>query len=249
MTNNTDPVREQRARDLLAAEYERDGLESTADRARSGDLAIYMRAPFRAIVAALASAPPSAPVGMDLSNWAQHYSIGPDALDALRNLLSLAQQPAAPVLAKHQPCGCVICTCEDEQQCQGCGAKHCGNRADHPPYVGQQPAAPSGEAVAWLRMKPDGTPDWAEDCIGSDDRFLDHELASDGYYLQPLYAAPQQPAGVGEAAAVLADLHPFLFGLKLAAPNEEKRAFIQERIDAVRRASAALAAQQQGGAK
>lgn len=51
------------------------------------------------------------------------------------------EQPAAPVLAKHQPCGCVICTCEDEQQCQGCGAKHCGNRADHPPYVGQQPAA------------------------------------------------------------------------------------------------------------
>lgn len=58
--------------------------------------------------------------------------------------------------------------------------------------LAQQPAAPSGEAVAWLRMKPDGTPDWAEDCIGSDDRFLDHELASDGYYLQPLYTAPQQ---------------------------------------------------------
>lgn len=51
------------------------------------------------------------------------------------------QQPAAPALAKHQPCGCVICTCEDEQQCQGCGAKHCGNRTDHPPYVAQQPAA------------------------------------------------------------------------------------------------------------
>lgn len=29
-------------------------------------------------------------------------------------------------LAKHQPCGCVICTCEHETQCQGCGAKHCG---------------------------------------------------------------------------------------------------------------------------
>ena len=28
------------------------------------------------------------------------------------------------VLAKHQPCGCIICTCEDEIQCQGCGAKH-----------------------------------------------------------------------------------------------------------------------------
>ncbi len=37
-------------------------------------------------------------------------------------------------LAKHQPCGCVVCTCEDEVQCQGCGAKHCGT---HP--VGQLP--------------------------------------------------------------------------------------------------------------
>ncbi len=54
---------------------------------------------------------------------------------------AIAQQPAAPTLAKHQPCGCVICTCEDEQQCRGCGAKHCGNRTDHPPYVVQQPAA------------------------------------------------------------------------------------------------------------
>lgn len=54
---------------------------------------------------------------------------------------ALAQQSAAPVLAKHQPCGCVICTCEDEKQCQGCGAKHCGNRVDHPPYITQQPAA------------------------------------------------------------------------------------------------------------
>lgn len=35
------------------------------------------------------------------------------------------------------------------------------------PALSKQPAAPSGDAVAWLRMKPDGTPDWAEDCIGS----------------------------------------------------------------------------------
>jgi hypothetical protein len=34
-----------------------------------------------------------------------------------------------PVLAKHQPCGCVVCTCENEAEpdrCLGCGAKHCG---------------------------------------------------------------------------------------------------------------------------
>ena len=178
-------------------------------------------------------------------------------------LRTLAQQHVAPTLAKHQPCGCVICTCEDEQQCQGCGAKHCGNRADHPPYVAQQPAhpsmeaigdwvlvprtptldmanaawrelesqgidpedveapqvwdamlaaapqqptAPSGEALrVWLRMKPDGTPDWAEDCIGSDDKFLDPEMASDGYYLQPLYAAPQQSAAVAAIQFALTD--------------------------------------------
>jgi len=24
-----------------------------------------------------------------------------------------------PLLAKHQPCGCVVCTCEDEIKCQG----------------------------------------------------------------------------------------------------------------------------------
>lgn len=30
-----------------------------------------------------------------------------------------------PELAKYQPCGCVICTCEHETQCQGCGAKYC----------------------------------------------------------------------------------------------------------------------------
>jgi len=38
------------------------------------------------------------------------------------------------LLAKQQPCGCVICTCEDEIQCQGCGAKNCGT---HP--VGEIP--------------------------------------------------------------------------------------------------------------
>jgi len=37
-------------------------------------------------------------------------------------------------LVKYQKCGCVICTCEDEKQCQGCGAKNCGM---HP--IGQIP--------------------------------------------------------------------------------------------------------------
>ena len=29
------------------------------------------------------------------------------------------------ILARYQKCGCIICNCEDEKQCQGCGAKHC----------------------------------------------------------------------------------------------------------------------------
>lgn len=47
-----------------------------------------------------------------------------------------APQPAEqqPALARYQPCGCVVCTCEHETQCQGCGAHHCGT---HP--VGQIP--------------------------------------------------------------------------------------------------------------
>lgn len=30
------------------------------------------------------------------------------------------------VLARSQPCGCITCWCEDDVQCQGCGAKSCG---------------------------------------------------------------------------------------------------------------------------
>lgn len=40
----------------------------------------------------------------------------------------------APRLARNQPCGCVVCTCEDEIQCHGCGANHCGT---HP--IGEIP--------------------------------------------------------------------------------------------------------------
>lgn len=32
-----------------------------------------------------------------------------------------------PRLARHQPCGCIICNCESAERCSGCGAKHCGN--------------------------------------------------------------------------------------------------------------------------
>src|SRR5690606_4465386 len=44
---------------------------------------------------------------------------------------------------RNQPCGCVMCVCADERQCHGCGAKHCGNRVNHPPYVRTTPPTPS----------------------------------------------------------------------------------------------------------
>lgn len=98
--------------------------------------------------------PPSAPVGVD-AKARRLYEMIFDAIaedgsqqaeDACIRAIeaALAQQPAAP---------------------------HWGNV---PELDDEQPAPPSGEAVAWLRMTPDGTP-------------------------EPLYAAPQQPAGVGGA--------------------------------------------------
>lgn len=52
-------------------------------------------------------------------------------------------------LAKHQPCGCVVCWCEDERQCHGCGAKNCGSHPvgaiPNPVYVVDEtlPAMPA----------------------------------------------------------------------------------------------------------
>ena len=34
------------------------------------------------------------------------------------------------ILARQQPCGCIVCICEDDKQRQGCGASNCGS---HPP--------------------------------------------------------------------------------------------------------------------
>jgi hypothetical protein len=44
-------------------------------------------------------------------------------LESLARQLRSAQ---APLLARNQPCGCIVCICEDEVQCHGCGAKDCG---------------------------------------------------------------------------------------------------------------------------
>ncbi len=40
-------------------------------------------------------------------------------------------KPEQPrLLARNQPCGCVVCICEDEDQCQGCGGKNCGTHGN-----------------------------------------------------------------------------------------------------------------------
>ena len=47
-----------------------------------------------------------------------------DAIRAAAKVLGISAPPTR-TLAKHQPCGCVVCTCEDEIQCQGCGSRKC----------------------------------------------------------------------------------------------------------------------------
>ena len=37
------------------------------------------------------------------------------------------EEPAHTVERETRPCGCVVCICEDEDRCFGCGAKACEN--------------------------------------------------------------------------------------------------------------------------
>lgn len=117
-----------------------------------------------------------------------------DALEEKR----AGQQPAQ-LLAKHQPCGCIVCTCADDVRCHGCGARHCGT---HP--VGQipnavyerQPAQPgSGEVVKPVQryhirhlIDGDNVLDWPRDLRKGPDVVL----ASDYDRLQSELTAAQQ---------------------------------------------------------
>ena len=47
----------------------------------------------------------------------------------IRSIIISAPGEKALVLAKNQPCGCVICTCDNEKQCMGCGSRNCGQHA------------------------------------------------------------------------------------------------------------------------
>lgn len=106
--------------------------------------------------------------------------------DMLRQIHEgIGQQPAEqqPALIKYQPCGCVICTCEHETQCQGCGAKHCGTHlVGQIPGPAYQQAAPdvaglveeleaarqfivNGIEVGAVRMPDSDTPDPAHNTL------------------------------------------------------------------------------------
>lgn len=79
-----------------------------------------------------------------IEHWREHLTyIEPLHVEELEALCTLALQALAmqprPTLHKYQSCGCVICTCENDEQCQGCGAKHCGTHPlgeiPHPIYI------------------------------------------------------------------------------------------------------------------
>jgi hypothetical protein len=33
------------------------------------------------------------------------------------------------ILDRYQKCGCIVCICDDDERCHGCGAQHCGTHA------------------------------------------------------------------------------------------------------------------------
>lgn len=85
------------------------------------------------------------------------------------------------------------------------------------PMFRRIPQPAGGEAVApylWLRMKPDGTPDWAEDCVGQDKHFLPSELESEGYWLKPLYDTTPPAAQVQPDRSNWSELDRIEFALR-----------------------------------
>lgn len=55
-------------------------------------------------------------------------SFSPVIADIARQLTRIADQGEPKPereLARHQPCGCILCTCYGDDQCRGCGAISC----------------------------------------------------------------------------------------------------------------------------
>lgn len=63
-------------------------------------------------------------------------------------------------LQRNQPCGCIVCVCEDNEQCHGCGAKHCGTHPigeiPNPAYIPMTPHALTMEQVITLESGGQG---------------------------------------------------------------------------------------------
>ena len=60
------------------------------------------------------------------------------AFDEAKIIAARKGEVDEPAYARRQPCGCVLCVCEDEIQCQGCGAVSCGTH-------------PSSDRTAFIR--------------------------------------------------------------------------------------------------
>jgi len=168
---------------------------------------------------------------------------------------------AGEVYLREQPCGCRMCVCEDEKQCQGCGAKHCGNRTDHPAYVKQHPEAGAFDtnflrSVASLcraaydlcQPKPQRTPEDPREHHGE---LCLSELASIADEIERRLAAAEavKPVAVDEAmveriAALLheeATAEPWtVAGVEHPGPDRDYYRGLASKV-------AALITQQQGG--
>lgn len=112
-----------------------------------------------------------------------------NAVAAVKEALRQSQQEAQPVLEKYQPCGCVLCTCENTEQCQGCGAKNCGTHpiGKFPNPLFTSPAQPQVRELTdeeidllWLSHSIDGGngKDFARAVIAAD-RAIRQEQATE----------------------------------------------------------------------
>mgnify|MGYP001585273625 CR=1 FL=1 len=66
----------------------------------------------------------------------------------VRRLRARLENDQWPRLARHQPCGCVICECPGDIKCYGCGAKNCQT---HPPGEIPNPVYEQHPLVARVR--------------------------------------------------------------------------------------------------
>ena len=98
------------------------------------------------------------------------------------------------LLSRNQPCGCVVCLCEDEVQCHGCGAKNCGTHSggqmpnpvyDEPKATCEKAAARSTiAAIEWLQAMID--------LIAEADPHCPHHSAMQPHITKILTAWPEE---------------------------------------------------------